>query len=144
MECCFPICLSSFSFFFFFPNIAAVGFLKLIRMTWKLYQALFMFSRIPNKSSSWDEMHTILSRHSVEQNCKCRFLSWIVSYLHHYIINFSSLPSYRAEQPLFLTSFFLTTSLCSAFELVCSEICPNSSFRFYCNHILENSTDFMK
>lgn len=85
VECCFPI-LSVFLVLFFF-NITAVGYSKLICMTWKLYQALFMFSRMLNKSSSKDVMHTILSRNSVEQNCCCRFLSWIVSCLHHYIIN---------------------------------------------------------
>lgn len=78
------VCLPFFSFL----HITAVGSFKLICMKWKLYRALSMFSRISNKSSSRDVMHTILSTNSAEQNCSRRFLSWLASCLHHYIINF--------------------------------------------------------
>lgn len=92
---------------FLFFNIIAVGSFKFICMTWKLYQTLFMFSRISNKSSSQDVMHTIWSRNSVGQNCSRRFFSWFVSHLHHYIINFfilAVLQSWTTSFPPFFPS----------------------------------------
>lgn len=79
-------CYFLFSFFFFI--ITAVGSFKLICMKWKLYQAFFMCWRISNKTSSWEVMHTILSRNSVEQNCIHSFPFWLVSHCLHHYINF--------------------------------------------------------